>query len=142
MALSKAIRLHREAYLRSLREDQFRSISVSGDRAKKDRLMAEFGRRGGHAGRGSRKGIAGMSPERQAQVRALALAGRKRAKAEREAARAEREPARSTVMTGRDVIGLPLQEAIELLAAAWNLSVDQAARRLAHETGERSIGSS
>ena len=91
--MARAIKQEREKFLRSERARVFKEKSdSSSDRkllpAKRpDALMAEFGRRGG-MWRG-RKGLAAMNPETYARVKALALAGTKRAAAERRAARGE-----------------------------------------------------
>ncbi len=134
LLLSRAIREERTGLLQSLRAEQFNSKSGSislSKRAGSDRLMALFARRGGMVR--CKKGLARMSPQKLAAVRAAALAGRKRAKASREAARAEREPPIAAVVTGRDLAGVPRAEAVALLAAAWNLTTELAARRLERE---------
>jgi hypothetical protein len=79
-----------------------------------------------------------MTPEKLAEVRAKALAGRQRARREREAARESLEPAGAPV-SGQDLSGLPQPEAVALNAAAWNLTEDQAQRRLEREAGTTSV---
>jgi hypothetical protein len=94
-ALAKVIRERRAGFLRS---EQAKSFDVSSDRnsdqkvlGRKKAFAAQLGRLGGM--RRVPKGFSTMTAEQLAEVRALALAGRKRAREQRQAARAAEEMA-------------------------------------------------